>query len=562
MQTNTPHVHPSGVVEPDERYDEFLARIRSRFDSFEVRAKAGRLFHTDAADGLAERSLFNLFLDNLPAERRQHYNCRACRRFVDTYGDLVVVTENGAAESPFWGYIGSVPPFFLNATTALMKRVNKAKITSVFLTTDLLWGLPSNEGTDVQGKPTWHHMHVVPPASHISNFVFPNTLNKRIGEINQGHEMLTRAVGEYTVKHVEHAIALLESGAFPRPERFLPTAKWFLGLLEEQAGWNNPVVRSNLLWRAAALAPNAFLHFNSSGMLGTLLQDVKNDVPQKAIIARFSEKAAGDNYMRPKAAPTEGNIAQAEKLVKEMGLAPSLERRFLRLEEVASIWTPKDKPAQPAGDGVFGHLRPAAKTAKVTELPTQVVTWRKLREEILPKAERMEFVVPSYRLSLFMFVTAVHPDAPPILQWDLPQKRNPVSWYFRDKGAEAGEWGLTVGSAVTVRAITVSPPHWHDEKAFQHQATGAWFILDGAKDVSREGPHYARGGGFFVESLKGELHGVRSTLAAYAKSALIAGIDRANANGIAFIKDAHLKPMTLRVYTGEFVTTYVLDRWD
>jgi len=39
-------------------------------------------------------------------------------------------------------------------------------------------------------------------------------------------------------------------------------------------------------------------------------------------------------------------------------------------------------------------------------------------------------------------VTAKHPEAPPILQWDSPDKRNPVSLYVYVNGSATADWNL------------------------------------------------------------------------------------------------------------------------
>ena len=76
-------------------YEQFLASVRAAFEK-NMQEDKSPLFTTDATD------LFDLFLENLPADARQHYTCRACRRFVDTYGGLVRIDENGTKTPAMW----------------------------------------------------------------------------------------------------------------------------------------------------------------------------------------------------------------------------------------------------------------------------------------------------------------------------------------------------------------------------------------------------------------------------------------------------------------------------
>ena len=551
--------HPSGLTDVDERYESFLGCLHTRFSA--LAPKPGSLFFTDARRFVNKGSLFDLFLSKLPPERRQHYTCTACRSFVETYGSMVMVDEEGTTHPVLWGNLDQVPIFFLGAVTALRRLVMRATILRPVLVSESPWGLPSNK--DENGV-VWHHMHVLPGEKLVYRaHLHPEahqrgpTPTERMGEVAQGHDMIERSVGEFTAAHLTHAIALLDSDKLDRPERALPMATWFLDLLGKLDGVKDERRRNALYWLAASMAPVAFTHFRNN-MLGKLLTDIKDGVPQQRIIEHFNDKMDPLNYQQPKAPLSEGAISAAEKRVEQMGLAPALRRRFLRFDEVIAIWRPKAETNAPPKDGVFSHLRgsPAAKSAP-KEMPTRQVTWRTFRERVLPTADRMEFVVPREKQGFFMFVTAEDEKAPPILQWDLPSQRNPVSWYFRYEGAFAPEWNLTPGTVVAVRAITVAPPHWHDEAAFSHLTKGAFFILDGARDVVS-----SQGGGFFPEILRTELHSVRATMAVFGNTAMIAGREQADANGVAFTQQENARPLTVRVYHEQFVTTYVIDRWE
>ncbi len=67
----------------DQEYNTFEALVRERI------AKATGPFFTTDAD---PDSLWATYLDNLPADR-QHYDCHACRRFIQKYGGLVTISD-------------------------------------------------------------------------------------------------------------------------------------------------------------------------------------------------------------------------------------------------------------------------------------------------------------------------------------------------------------------------------------------------------------------------------------------------------------------------------------
>jgi hypothetical protein len=71
-------------------------------------------------------------------------------------------------------------------------------------------------------------------------------------------------------------------------------------------------------------------------MIGTLLEDIHVGLPFDDFKAKFAAKMHPLQYQRPQAAPKVGAIAQAEKLVEQLGIVRSLKRRFARLDDLDS----------------------------------------------------------------------------------------------------------------------------------------------------------------------------------------------------------------------------------
>jgi hypothetical protein len=285
-------------------------------------------------------------------------------------------------------------------------------------------------------------------------------------------------------------------------------------------------------------------------MIGTLLEDIAAGLSFEVAARRFAEKMHPLQYQRPQAAPSAGNIAAAEKLVEQFGIARSLERRFARLDELETVWGPVAESA-PAPGGVFGHIKPKESAPRASMVaPAQPITWVKFAATVLPEARRIELNVPTHG-AFSALLTAVHPDAPPILQWDLPERRNPVSWYQYVGGSSARSWGLQPGTWAKVNAITLRPAMWYGAN-FEHQGKSALLIVDGAKDSRTD-----QGNGLFPETLKAELRAVRSTIESFSKVATIHGAAEASACGL-------IVPAAVLRVTNQHgvVTAYHVDRWD
>lgn len=286
-------------------------------------------------------------------------------------------------------------------------------------------------------------------------------------------------------------------------------------------------------------------------MAGTLLEDLAAGMTFQQVSRRFEEKMHPLRYQRPQAGPTAGNIAQAERLFARLQAEGSLARRFARLEEIEAIWRPKlALPPQ----GIFSHLQPEKSLPSSIKIPPQTMTWVKFSRLVLPEAEKIEFFTSAAVDTYTALVTAVDPEAPPILQWDSVEARNPFSWYFWHFGAKPEQFKLRYRRWHEVSAVTFKPSMWGGRK-LPHQGEGVIFILKDARETRQAGA------GLFPEILKAEFYSVRSVLEAYSKKAKIEDMENSTACGIALFSpsrwDHHF-----RVTSREQVSEYILDRWD
>jgi hypothetical protein len=521
-----------------DTYQDFL---RHFVDGFHRQVQgAGVLFTTDALEGEEDDTgLWDLFLDNLAD--RQHHNCHACRRFVEAYGGLVAVGYDGFARSVMWH--GEVPDYYIDAFAALNKRVSGARITGVHVTSDKTWGVLQSPGT------SWHHMAVRPPAHLVYTPSPLKTAHQRAAEYVEEYGMLQRGLLEFSPDTVKQALALLESEALYRNEKVIGPARWLAALHDKRENTKRRH-RDNVTWLAVATAPTGFCHVKST-MVGTLLEDIAAGMSFEVIKARFAAKMNPLQYQRPQAAPTAGNIAQAEAVVAKLGVERSLRRRYARLDEVRATWKPTP-PKAPAG-GVFSHLKPEKHKKPLMGVKAPTTTWVKFARDVLPNADKIEYYTATSQRRFIGLVTAVNADAPPILQWDIPENRNPVSWYCWSSGSSPSQWSLQSNAWVNVTAITMLPSSW--DGGNEHHGQGAILILEGARDTRQ--PSAA----LFPEMLKSELRAVRSTIEAFSRGASVEEPENASACGVD-LRKGQTWDVRVRVTSGGLITEYTLDRWD
>jgi hypothetical protein len=523
-------------VNDNDQYLEFEESIKKYFNSIvNVQEK---LFTTNS------EGLWEAYLDNLPQEAQQHYNCKTCKNFIERYGRLVTISHSGEVESAIWKD-SDVPDFFKQSVKAMRNIVLKSKVNGVFISEVKTLGQP------VTGE--WSHLSVSLP----SEMVYPSRLinaKQAMAEKLEEFRILIDSLSEYSSETVEQAVTLLKTEALYSSERCLGVAEWLMDLHTRRSNIKNKHNADNILWLAVATAPVGYCHVKSS-MIGTLLEDIAAGLPFETVSRRFTEKMHPLRYQRPQAEPTGGNIAQAEKIVEKLGIQKSLIRRFAREEELEKLWTSKEKKETVKSVGVFSHLTAKYKKEQSKmEIPPVTMTWRKFSETVLPLAENIEYLVEDRKRNYSAILTAAYEDAPPILQWDNEEKRNPFSWYVYNDGSSYERWKLSIGYC-KVTAICLQPSMWHRE--YSHQGKSVFFILEGAKDSG----YKSAGNALFPSNLKAELHEIRSTIEAYSKSAIIEDYDNSSACGIK-LEYGNSWDAVFRVTTNAGTAIYKLDRWD
>ena len=537
---NNQNMYREGIYTTEDRendgYEHLLVGVRKSFDEI---VNGGiitePLFTTDV------ENLYDIFLDNLPAEARQHYNCNACRNFVNRYGGLVTIDEDGRTYPVMWKYD---PPFFADAIGEVRTKVAKAKVTGVFITSEKRLGMPKTG--------VWHHMAVDVPKTMIHKDRLRSAYQVS-AEKAEDYRMLRTACLKYKVGTVETAVNILRSDAMYRGDKLLGIAEWFLGVLKK---FDGKKLNQNKLWKIAATAPAGFCHVSSS-MIGTLLDDIEDGNDFETIKRKFNEKMNPLKYQRPQVAPSAGNVAQAEKIIAKLGMENSLKRRFARLDEIKTIWTPTPEKPKSSIGGIFADLKTKENESKKTndiQAPATTMTWEKFNRTVLPMAKKIElFVESGIRNGYSALVTAEDFDAPPIIKWDTEEKRNPFNWYVYSGGSLPSHWNLPSGY-VEVTAVTLQPNLW--QPGYISQGQGVFFILKDCVDLDNTAS------ALFPETLINDLREIRSTIEAYSTKHKLSGKDEASACGLCLQAGPMWWNCILRVTTDVGVSRYKLDRWD
>jgi len=516
--TTVSSVTTRGTTDHDKEY-------RKLFRDIQARPVPSPLFSTNAT------GLWDAFLAAIPADVRQHYTCNACRHFVEKFGGVVTLGDDATPRPVIWPDAGKYS-FFRAPIVAVLEIMSRAKVTGVFLSPATTWGTPKT------GE--WSHLSALKAPGFQHSLL---SADQAMAEKREEFLMLQTALSEFGIETARATVNILSSDALYRSEKCLGAGEWFLALHELIAA--NPKSRTNICWAAVAAAPVGFAHIRST-MIGTLLEDVQSGLPFDSCATRFREKMHPLRYQRPQALPSEGNIAQAEKIIEKLGIARALDRRFARFDEVQKIWTPAPKVESKTSGSVFDHLRtkPASASFPVPEI---TLTWEKFREKYLSSALSMTIRAPRHG-DYTSILTATHDDAPHILRW-----ANPFSWYFYNGGSRAADWGLDAEEDYTVAGIALTPALWNSwDGEVPGQSKKVFFLIDGCKD-KKDVPLC-----LFPEILRSDLHAIRATIERFSSLGRVSGSESASAAGLALGNPGVL----VRVTTDLGTTQCLIKGWD
>ena len=433
-------------------YHSYLEQMQRGLESAISQAdgKTKPLFNTKA------EKVWDTYLAHISPELRQENQCHCCRHFFERFGGLVTVDPATGTTSSFWT-TENLPDDLRPAILAVKAYVEGCPVESVFFSDTANLGARFNGGFP-------HYALVLPKGAVFKSVV--KSSSQLEAESIQEYQTLRRALSEFSEFHLSEAVRILGADALARSEKFLAQAEWLLDLKKRK-----PSKRAHgadtVVWAAVAEAPAGWCSPRSS-MIGTLLEDLAAGLDTSSVQAKWAAKMHPLQYQRPQAAPSSGTVKQAEELFGKLGLAPSLLRRFARLDDVKeTLWSPPaardaapSKPTSLFGDIATkdGSRGKAQESPRV--LPAQTMTWAKFVRTVLPGASGIEARVPRGPADFAALVTASNPSAPPLLQWDREDSRNPVSQYRYNGGSPASRWGLECGALVKVNAIVREPKDW------------------------------------------------------------------------------------------------------
>jgi hypothetical protein len=569
----------------NERAADYQALIRHLQSTMIKRLESGRasIFRTKPKmkstplmdqNGISVDVYLNdVYLAALPDEaQRKHHNCSCCRHFLNDFGGLVTITADGKTHSLFFD-TDTFPRdnYFFTAVERLQEVAETACIEGLHRSAAVVWGTQEEGG--------FTHLSVIPPV-HLLHTRRDISARQQQAVLKEDYQRMAKALSEpyLSVENLTQLKRVLEAEVLAGDEKIQGVANWLYTTAVDRKNADNQRVRDNLLWRAIGSAMPGYTHPNST-LVGTVLDDIAAGFSFDEIQKRFLFKIKPDTHRRPLAPPTENHVEVAEKLIEKLGVAPSMRRRVATIGDIqdrAYVWRKLIKPTveEPKAAGsIFGHLKTKEdKPKKELALPAATMSWNKFVTEVLPNVTDIEIYIKDQYEYFSGFMTAVDPEAPPILVYDSLTDRNTVSIYqrftqiqehsfapMRMTGVKPEVWNLEPGSYYPVLGVIKAPHMWGEAK-FANMAEQLVFLIKGARDLIIE--RGEAGLALFPQLLMEDLYSISRTIEAYSNQTKPEGDPTQAIAGLGISKGGSFNPRQLRVTSADGQRAIVIDRWE
>lgn len=519
--TTAPDVIQNAHSNPD--YLSYLSSIQNK-----AALSIAPLFVTQSAGAKLSR----IFLENIPAENRQTYNCRACLDFIDRYGGLVEYDpETDKIASYLWGRY-KPPAELVEADLALKAEVESSLIQHPFYTERPLVGTPQT------GE--YHHFSLlINSNSPTVNRTQHEAAHILIAKAKQEYRCLKYNLGVYSKAVINKAADFVDACSQGSLYSVRDASQFMRKLKTElaQNKANDKTFTHNYLWYKTISAPKAVFHLNST-IYGVILDAFLHNVPVDTLKQRLNIYTIPLNYRRPTAAPTAQLIEAATKVVNKLNLANSLPRRYATFSEIPDkeiIWRPTNPPeSENNNNSPFASIIPkGAQTAKQeqnnnTLKEVQAVSLYYFIKELLPLADKF-YIVDSARheYPVGALTAPQEEDSTPILSWDvqLAQSSNgiirnplahfvyscPTSLYSQRLITLPASLPISYRYLLPIDAVIPLPANWYNAQP-EGDYKGFLLYIRGAKCLESE--H----NGLFPAFLPNTLNEISPVIEAYAKA--------------------------------------------
>jgi hypothetical protein len=367
--------------------------------------------------------LYDAYLAAFPAgtnelyiERTEH-DCSTCRSFIKNIGNVVSIVP-GQGMVSIWD-ITIDDETYQTVADAMSAYVKSYTVAEIFLHEESKAGNAVTVQQTEKGQINWHHFHCTIP----NHLVSKDVATKR-GENRTSKEVLQRGLEELTLDALNTVLDLIDQNSLYRGDEFKGSVKGFITLKKLYDKIETDSEKINFCW-VGSTQPIA--RFRGS-VIGTLIQDISEGMELDRAVASYESKVAPANYKRSSALITQGMIDKAMQTIDELGIEPSLHRRYASLDDITinNVLFADSSATLKMKDSIKSLLETSKKEKVLALDKVEEIGIDDFVTNVLPTITSMEVQVDNKHANNFVSLIAPeYSDAKNILKWD-----NNFSWAY------------------------------------------------------------------------------------------------------------------------------------
>ncbi len=406
-------------------FNKFRVALQKQFDKL---SNNGNLYQA-----LIEKDIaWDTYLASFPQgtnpifrERTEH-NCMCCKRFVRNLGRAIAEVD-GEIQTIFDINIGG---HYQVVADKMSELIRSQPIAGIYLNDEQRVGQPESYETLEDGSAhTWEHFYQVLPSKAYS---LNKDIASRKGKSQTNCKVLKRSIVDLSPDAASIVEDLILQNSLYRGTEMLPVIR---GLVNLQKGYEQATNKDLFLWNNTLRMMKESHDCNIRGTaIGTLLVDLTEGTELEVAVKKYEDKVSGTNYKRTTALVTPKMKENAKVTAKELGIEPSLLRRYATKEDISvNDVLYADSSVQPfMEDSLFDSV--PTKSAPIKNLDkVEEVSAEDFVKHILPKADSVELYLENkHESNLMSMVAPVNSQAPCIMKWG-----NNFSWSYNGEVADS-----------------------------------------------------------------------------------------------------------------------------
>ena len=368
--------------------------------------------------------MWNLYLDSFPAgtneiyrERRWH-DCSACRQFIKSIGNAVVIKDNKI--TTIWDFDANNSTYqpVLNALSDFIKSHAVSDVyVSKFKNIGTMQNFEEMEDGVVK---EWSHFFLELPDR------FVDRSSRSEGDIKGSYRdtrnVFKRSLDEIDLNSLDTILELITSNTLYKGEEWKGSLTEFRKYKKEYDKLTTEEERENFAWEQSVKVGIAIGRIKNHS-IGTLLVNVSSGMDLDEAVKKYEQIVAPSNYKRSKPIYSKKMLEDAQKKIVELGYMDSLGRRHATLNDITVndiLFSNKDSAKRIEGaSDIFGELAKNAKGGNAKKFSkVEEVTAETFINDILPTAREVELYLENkHSGNLVSLIAPQNKDSKSMFKW-------------------------------------------------------------------------------------------------------------------------------------------------